>query len=91
MNSFTSSGAPPIDNQVKSTDQLRKHLSTIVSQWYLNHRVEYNLINDSILEENVDYKIEFKNTSNGDQLAIITCGCGSRLTLSRASNNSYFQ
>ncbi|CAF4028250.1 unnamed protein product, partial [Rotaria sp. Silwood1] len=40
MNSFTSSGTP-IDNQVKSTDQLRKHLNTIISQWYLNHRVKY--------------------------------------------------
>ncbi|CAF1354825.1 unnamed protein product [Rotaria sp. Silwood1] len=29
MNSFMSSGTPPIDNQVKSTDQLRKHLNTI--------------------------------------------------------------
>ncbi|CAF3300725.1 unnamed protein product, partial [Rotaria sp. Silwood2] len=83
MNSFPSSGTP-IDNQVESTDQLRKHLNTIICQCYLNHRVEYNLINDITLEENMDYKTEFKNTSNGDQLAIITCGRGSILTLSRA-------
>ncbi|CAF1063238.1 unnamed protein product [Rotaria magnacalcarata] len=58
-------------NQGKSIDDLRNHLNLTIKQWFINHRVEYNLKNDSDLEENTDYTIEFRNTSNGNQSAII--------------------
>ncbi|CAF5141644.1 unnamed protein product [Rotaria magnacalcarata] len=62
-----------------------------VKQWFINHRVEYNLKNDSDLEENTDYTIEFRNTSNGNQSAIIVCQCGTKSTLSRVAHTGYFQ
>ncbi|CAM4988732.1 unnamed protein product, partial [Rotaria socialis] len=63
----------------------------MIRQWYINHRAEYNLNNDSTLEENMDYQIELKNTSSGIQSAIITCGCGSKSTLRRSIPSGYFQ
>ncbi|CAF3497546.1 unnamed protein product [Rotaria socialis] len=89
-NLLTPSNTPIVD-QVKSTDQLRTHLITMIRQWYINHRAEYNLNNDSTLEENMDYQIELKNTSSGIQSAIITCGCGSKSTLRRSIPSGYFQ
>ncbi|CAM4843680.1 unnamed protein product [Rotaria magnacalcarata] len=78
-------------NQGKSIDDLRNHLNLTIKQWFINHRVEYNLKNDSDLEENTDYTIEFRNTSNCNQSAIIVCQCGTKSTLSRVAHTGYFQ
>ncbi|CAF4651592.1 unnamed protein product [Rotaria socialis] len=81
----------PIVNQVKSIDELRNHLMDTINQWFINNRADFNLIDNSTLEANTDYKIEFRTSSNGSQSAIIICGCGSKSTLARTINTGYFQ
>ncbi|CAM4969505.1 unnamed protein product [Rotaria socialis] len=88
--SFTQPNAPTV-NQAKSIEQLRTHLITIIRQWYNNHRDEFNLKSESTLVESVDYQIEFRNESNGDQSACIICQCGARSTLCRTVNNGFYQ
>ncbi|CAF1691899.1 unnamed protein product, partial [Adineta ricciae] len=75
----------------KSIDILRDHLNSSIKKWFTNHRVEYNLKNSTDLEENTDYTIEITSTPNGNQSAIIVCQCGTKSTLSRATNSGHFQ
>ncbi len=81
----------PVVNHTKSTDELCIQLIKTIDQWFNKHQIDLNLKNGSRLEENVDYRIEYKDSSTGNNSATIVCSCGCKSTLSRAPNNGHFQ
>ena len=90
VNSSTPINAPVV-NRVNSIDEHRNHIVTTLNHWSQSHRDDLHLKTNAAFEENIDYRIEFKNTRNGNETATIICGCGSKAVLNRINNTRYFQ
>jgi hypothetical protein len=78
-------------SQTKTIDELRSHIKKSIEQWINRSRQDLDLQSDSSLVESIDYSIEFKDNAIGQQSAIITCSCGSKSSLNRSGNTTFFQ
>ncbi|CAF1408714.1 unnamed protein product [Adineta steineri] len=81
----------PIVNRLISNDEQRNHIITTINNWFTSRRDEFRLKHDAMLEENINYQIQFKNINKDNESATIICGCGTRAALTRSKNTGYYQ